>query len=158
MDDQIKKAALALIQAESTLTLATVDRDGPWSAPVFYVFLDGRFYFFSSPNSRHIRSALTTRSAAASVYHEGNSWQSLKGLQMTGKIQLIDTAAVSMKAVGVYLKRFGFVSDFFKGGCKPTAKDFFSRFNVRLYAFTPAKAYFVDNRQGFGSRQHITLR
>ena len=41
-----RSAALTLIQSESTLTLATAGPSGPWSAPVYYVWVDDRFCFF----------------------------------------------------------------------------------------------------------------
>ncbi len=148
---------MELIRGQSTLTLATAADSGPWSAPVCYVFLKESFHFFSSPDSRHIREALTSKNVAASLYHQADAWQELRGLQMTGEIHIVRSPSVSVKAVSAYLKHFDFVHTFFSGKSPPTAADFFSRFKVRLYAFTPTAVYLVDNRAGFGNRQHVVL-
>ena len=157
MDDIKRQVALELIRTQSTLTLATAADNSPWSAPVYYVFLDGYFYFFSSPDSRHIRQALIAGTAAASVFHQGQTWRALRGLQMDGTVQAVESAVVSMRVVAAYLDRFDFVRTFFAGQSTPTPADFFARFKARLYAFMPATVYLTDNRNGIGNRQRVEL-
>ena len=149
-----RETALALIKAESTLTLATAGKSGPWSAPVYYVFMDGRFYFFSSPESRHIQQATNSRTAA-SLFHHTDSWQAIRGIQMSGTVERSRSAVLSVKAVAAYLKRFPFTREFFPGNTKPDPDAFFSRFKARLYTFTPSDIYYMDNRFGLGTRQRI---
>lgn len=153
--DEWREAALALIQGETTLTLATTGESGPWSAPVYYVCLDGRMCFFSSPQSRHIRQALNEGRAAASLFHQADSWQSICGIQMTGTVRRIRSAGLSVKTITAYLKRFPFTREFFAEDTTPNLDSFFSRFKARLYAFTPTDVYLIDNRFGFGTRQRI---
>lgn len=150
-----RAAALDLIQSESTLTLATAGPSGPWSAPVFYVCVDDRFCFFSSPESRHIRQAMATGKTAASIFHQADAWKALRGIQMVGSVQRIQSAALSLKAVATYLKRFPFTLDFFPGDAAPDTNAFFSRFKAKLYALTPRDMFYTDNRFGFGTRQRI---
>ena len=150
-----REAALALIQDESTLTLATAGESGPWSAPVYCVCVNGSFYFFSSPQSRHIRQAMDSGKAAASLFHSADSWQDIRGIQMAGTVERVDSMALSIKVIAVYLKRFSFVSEFFPDNPTPDLAAFFSRFKARLYAFTPTAVYYIDNRFGFGARQRI---
>lgn len=150
-----RDAALALSQNESTLTLATADESGPWSAPVYYVCHRGRFYFFSSPQSRHIRQATDSGKAAASLFQAADSWQAIRGLQMVGALKRVQSMALSIKVIAIYLNRFAFVGDFFPDHPAPDLAAFFSRFKARLYAFTPTSVYYIDNRFGFGSRQRI---
>jgi len=153
--EEYRQAALALIQGESTLTLATAAESGPWSAPVYYVCLNGRFYFFSSPQSRHILQAAGSGEAAASLFHQADSWQSIRGIQMTGTVERIHSMALSIKAIAMYLKRFTFVREFFPEDLAPDLEAFFAQFKARLYAFTPTEVYYIDNRFGFGNRQRI---
>ena len=150
-----RQAALDLIQAESTLTLATAGEAGPWSAPVYYVCFDGRFHFFSAPQSRHIQQAMESRAAAASLFHQADSWQNIRGIQMTGTVERIRSVALSLKTITIYLKRFPFTRDFFPDDSTPNLDAFFSRFKARLYAFTPTDVFYTDNRFGFGNRQRI---
>lgn len=150
-----REAALALIQAGSTLTLATAGKSGPWSAPVYYVYLDSGFYFFSSPQSRHIMQTMASGEAAASLFHQADSWQAIRGIQMKGKVDRVHSMGLSIKAVALYLTRFPFTRDFFADDPNPDLDAFFSRFKARLYAFTPAEVHYIDNRSGFGTRQRI---
>jgi len=150
-----REAALALIQDESTLTLATAGESGPWSAPVYFVCVNGSFYFFSSPQSRHIRQASDSGKAAASLFQPADSWQAIRGIQMSGTVERVDTMALSIKVIAVYLKRFSFTREFFPDNPTPDLAAFFSRFKARLYAFRPTAVYYIDNRFGFGTRQRI---
>ncbi|MCB2149443.1 MAG: pyridoxamine 5'-phosphate oxidase family protein [Deltaproteobacteria bacterium] len=150
-----QEAALGLIQAESTLTLATAGESGPWSAPVYYVYLDSRFYFFSSPQSRHILQTMASGEAAASLFHRADSWQAIRGIQMKGTVDQVHSMGLSIKAIALYLKRFPFTRQFFADDPSPDLDAFFSRFKARLYAFTPTQVYYMDNRFGFGARQRI---
>jgi len=97
-----REAALALIQDQSTLTLATAGEAGPWSAPVYYVCLDGRFYFFSSPESCHIRQAMASGGAAASLFHQAVSWQAIRGIQMTGTLERIESGRFLSETIPIY--------------------------------------------------------
>jgi uncharacterized protein len=152
------KDALDLIRSESVLTLATCDGIGPWSAPVYFVCLEGGFYFFSSPHSRHIQQAMRSGKASASLFCQADSWQTIRGIQMKGSMDRISDPALSMKVISAYLKRFPFTRDFFPAIRKPDPKTFFDRFKAKLFAFRPTEVYYVDNRHGFGSRQKIEWR
>ncbi len=149
------RAALALIHGETTLTLATTGDAGPWSAPVYYIFSDGGFYFFSSPQSRHIQQAIASGQAAASLFYQADSWQTIRGIQMTGTVERIQSAAMSLKVIAIYLQRFPFTREFFADDASPDQEAFFSRFKARLYAFTPTEVFYSDNRFGFATRQRI---
>ena len=150
-----REAALDLIQAGSTLTLATADESGPWSAPVYYIYLDSRYYFFSSPQSRHILQTMESGEAAASLFNQADSWQAIRGIQMKGTVDRVHSIRLSIKAIALYLKRFPFTREFFADDPNPDLDAFFSRFKARLYAFTPTEVYYIDNRLGFGTRQRI---
>lgn len=156
-DQDVQKAAMALVHQSSTLVLATADETGPWSAPVYYVWLKGRFFFFSSPDSRHIRQALHTPKTAAAVYHSSESVKEIRGLQMEGRLMRISSPLLSLEVIRRYVDRYPFVRPFFSNLNTPDAGDFFSRFKARLYGFVPETVVYTDNRFGFGTRSSITL-
>ena len=64
----LQRLARELIDAQSTMALATARNDAAWAAPVYYVFYSGGFYFFSAPDSRHILEAADSGHAAATIY------------------------------------------------------------------------------------------
>jgi len=150
--------AWELIHSESTLTLATAGEKGAWSAPVYYVFLGGNFYFFSSPQSRHIQQAMKSGEAAASLFCRTNTWQAIRGIQMQGEVNRVRNPVLSLKVISAYLQRYPFARDFFPQIAMPDLKDFQDYFQVKLYNFAPTEVYYMDNRYGFGSRQKIKWR
>jgi hypothetical protein len=155
MPDKWRDSALELTRSQSTLTLATADASGPWSAPVYFVLIDGSFYFFSSPQSRHIRQALLTGQAAASLFADVDSWQAIRGLQMQGKIYRVRSIPVSFRVIAVYLARFPFTRDFFPDNPTPDPEAFFACFKARLFEFLPTQVFYIDNRHGLGNRRLI---
>lgn len=153
--DRFREAAMALIEEASTLTLATADPTGPWSAPVYYVFLKGRFYFFSSPHSRHIEQALMSEKAAGSICTQADGWRTIRGIQMDGTITRLRRGPLAISVIARYLARYPFTRDFFKDSPVPDMDTFFSRFKTRLYQFAPTTVFYTDNRFGFATRERI---
>ena len=45
---ELIQRAESLIEKESVLTLATADDRMAWAAPVYFVYVKSRFYFFSA--------------------------------------------------------------------------------------------------------------
>lgn len=151
----LNRRALDLIKEQTTLTLATARGDVPWSAPVYYVFSKGSFYFFSSANSRHIKEALSSGSAAASIFAPADSWQAIRGIQMSGRIHTQKKGPSSLSIVAGYLKKYPFTSDFFPTGSRVSLDLFKNVFNADLYRFAPSEIHYLDNELGFGSRKKI---
>ena len=160
MDDEqhIRDLALALINAQSTMSLATAKEGHAWVAPVYYVFYKSNFYFFSSPESRHITEALNGEptQASSAIYPDSNTWQEIKGIQMSGNIRSIGTGLKAIQAVRAYIAKFPFTREFFKTDTLDL-ESFRERFRVRLYCFEPTIVYYLDNQIQFGFREEVTL-
>lgn len=154
---ELKCMALDLIHSTSAMTLATCGPNAAWAAPVYYVYRAGGFFFFSKPDSRHIREALAAGFAAAAIHAPGESWQSIRGIQMSGVIRKSRIGLNAIGAIHAYLEKFPFTREFFKDGQQIHPTDFIARFKVRLYAFKPRRVYYQDNRIKFGFREEIRL-
>jgi uncharacterized protein YhbP (UPF0306 family) len=146
---------IELLQTRRTMVLATADPE-PWSAPVYFVYTKRRFYFFSSPHSRHINAAQESRRCAASIFRDSDSWREIEGLQMDGRIERIQLGAEALAAFGTYVKKFPTVKDFFVGADFDFGQ-FIGRFRTQLYAFLPEHAFYLNNKAGLGKRQEIEL-
>lgn len=155
--DRLRWLAQDLIATVSTMTLATSSRDAAWAAPVYYVYQAGRFFFFSKPDSRHIEEALATGFAAAAIHAYAESWQHIRGLQMSGVICKSGIGLNAISAVQAYLKKFPFTKEFFKDDQQMDLTGFITRFKVSLYHFTPERVYYQDNQIRFGFREEICL-
>jgi len=154
---QLKNLAKDLIQAQSTMTLATSNGSEAWAAPVYFAFLKSCFYFFSDPSSRHIMEALASGQASSAIYAEANTWQGIRGIQMSGTIETVGAGIQAIEAIRAYLKRFSFTKEFFSGGESMDLAAFTKRFKVKLYRFRPALIYYMDNSIRFGFREEISL-
>lgn len=147
--------AKKLIQNNQAMTLSTAMKDQAWAAPVFYVNSGDSFYFFSSPNARHIAEALASGQAACTIYEEGASWQNLLGLQMSGKVLNVSAGIEASKAFLAYVKKFPLVKTFFSDIKNIGLNDFSTRLHTKLYCFIPESVLFMDNSVHFGFRTEI---
>lgn len=156
-ESQLRAFALDLVEKQFTMTLSTSLQDTPWAAPVYYVNLDFRFYFFSDPGSRHIRESQNTGQAAATIFHQSNSWRDIRGVQMSGRIASLWPGLEAMKGVRAYLKKFPFTEDFFDSKDQLDLEGFAKRFRVRFYCFRPDLVYYLDNRIRFSFRERVAI-
>ena len=147
--------AKKLIQKNQAMTLSTALNNQAWAAPVFYVNSGDSFYFFSSPNARHIIEALASGQAACTIYEEGASWQNLMGLQMSGKVLNVPAGVEASKAFFAYIKKFPLVKTFFSDIKDIGFNDFSTRLHTKLYCFIPESVLFMDNSVHFGFRTEI---
>lgn len=147
--------AIDLIQTQRTLVLATAD-PLPWTAPVYYVYRKGRFYFFSSPGSRHVTAGLTSGYCAGSIFRDGDDWKEIEGLQMDGQLERVHMGTEALGVFHAYVKRFPTVKDFFAGAAFDFSQ-FRERFRTQLYAFVPAHVFYLNNQAGLGKRREIQL-
>jgi uncharacterized protein YhbP (UPF0306 family) len=156
-EQELNKLTEDIIRAQSTMTLATARGEVAWAAPVYYVYLKSCFYFFSDPNSRHIQESLANDQASSAIYAPATTWQEIRGIQMSGSIEIISPGLEAIEAVRAYLKKFTFTKDFFAYGQDLDLNAFASRFRVKLYRFKPSLIYYMDNSISFGFREKVNL-
>src|SRR5437763_446098 len=126
-----------LLNAQSTLALATCDADGtPGIAPLFYLpDSELRLYWFSSPASAHSRNLKRDPRASVTVFTSTANWREIRGVQMRGTVR----AASDPEIRRAYIERF-------RLGKLPQA----AMASSRLYCFEPSWIRYVDNTRGFG--------
>ncbi|WP_027358977.1 pyridoxamine 5'-phosphate oxidase family protein [Desulforegula conservatrix] len=138
------------------MTLATACGNDPWAAPVYYIYYNNGFWFFSSENSRHIIDAEKNSGvAAASVCGNPYDWSEIKGLQMKGKIRQTGITVESGIAYAKYIKNFVFVEKMLSGKQVKDVSDLEALFRVRWYVFVPDEVYYSDNSVSFGFRERV---
>ena len=154
---EFRARAEGLIREQSTMTLATSGGDEAWAAPVYYTYRKSRFFFFSDPSARHIQESMKSGQAAAAIYADSASWEGIRGVQMSGKIELVPAGLEAVDAIRIYLKKFSFTKEFFMGGQSIDLDAFTKRFRVKLYRLTPKLLYYMDNSIRFGFREEVQL-
>lgn len=155
--EEWRTRAEGLIKEQSTMTLATSGKGEAWAAPVYYIYRKSSFYFFSDPSSRHIRESMESGQASAAIYADSTSWEGIRGIQMSGKVDQVQAGLEAVDAIRIYLRKFSFTKEFFKGGQSIDLDAFTKRFRVKLYRYTPALLYYMDNSIRFGFREEVRL-
>jgi uncharacterized protein YhbP (UPF0306 family) len=104
----------SLLSKERVLVLASSREGRPWCASVYFAHRGGRFYFFSSPDSRHIQEFRLHPEAAAAVSADHSEWQQIQGFQMQGRVAPVQGTLEKFIALKLYLKKFPFVKSFIR--------------------------------------------
>jgi len=151
-----QQTEMALFETQRTMVLASAADGSPWTAPVYFLYQDRLFYFFSDPGSRHICDALSSRRAAAAIFSEDGSWQTIAGLQMDGQVHRAPLGAASSLAFRNYVKKFPTMSNLF-ADTLTTLSAFTKNSSNRLFVFEPDKVFYLNNAEGFGKRKEINL-
>ena len=138
---------VALLRAQSTLTLSTCDDDGwPQATPLFYHLHDDlRLYWFSSSRSAHSRHVLREPRVAVSVSWPTEQWREIRGVQMRGEVSII-AGQMRKKVTAAYCDRFHLGSMFGLAIMKS-----------RLFGFQPSWIRYVDNAKGLGYKFEFDL-
>jgi|SRR5690349_10980097 len=153
--DELKHQVLAYLRSHNTMTLATCADNLPWASTVFYASDDFRLYFFSAPDSRHSQNVSQNPAVAVTVQEDYHDWRVIKGIQLEGKVTLIDSVLEKGKAMAIYARKY---PDVIKLFTNPASGVFYKAFlKVKFYCVIPEKLFFIDNEQGFGKRQELVL-
>jgi uncharacterized protein YhbP (UPF0306 family) len=155
--EELEKIILDFMDSLNTATLACSSEDEPWSAPVYYARQGFDLIFFSSRKSRHSGLFQANPRAAASIYGLYQSWQDIRGLQMSGRVEALTSLPAIARAANIYFKRFPFARDFFsKSGFLSDALAKTTR--IALYAFRTSSVHYLDNSVGFGIRWKLDIQ
>jgi uncharacterized protein len=155
MPSDLKQQILNYLHTHNTMTLATCAGDAPWAATVFFASDDLRLYFFSAPDSRHCQNLTANHRVAVTIQEDYKDWREIKGIQLEGSVTLVDGVFEKAKAMAIYAVKYPEVIKLFTN---PDSGVFYKAFlKVKFYCVMPEKVFFIDNAQGFGKRQELTI-
>jgi uncharacterized protein len=149
-----RNQALVLLKNEKTMVLAVHGCNGPWVAPVYYLFAQPGIYFFSSPRSKHIQALRDCSRVAGAIFVDGARWQDIQGLQMVGRVEQVQGKVQRLNITTRYLAKFPLARQMLMPGTDPKGG---LDARVGLYVFWPLEVHCTNNRQGFGRRVPIEL-
>lgn len=151
-----------LLNSLKVMTIATPWDSGVWSAPVYYLYRNRAFWFFSSPDSRHIRGAALSPDmvVAASIFMDDLEFNRLKGVQMGGQIEAVVKCG-NLTEVAAYIVKFGIPFKISSGGGNGNLEDartFIEQsYRSCFYRFVPKEIFYMDNTIHIGFKQKIIL-
>jgi len=121
-----------LIEAETTLVLATTADDGSAMATPLFYYPDGELnlYWLSSAESRHSRNLVARPRVAVAVFAPVTDWREIRGVQMEG------TAGATADEVilAEYRRRFGLGAELDGVIARST-----------MYVFRPERWRYIDS-------------
>ena len=155
MPNELKEQILDYLRSHNTMTLATTVGDLPWAATVFFASEDLHLYFFSAPDSRHCQNLTANPRVAVTIQEDYQDWRKIKGIQLEGRVALVDGVLEKTKAMAIYAAKYPEIIKLFTN---PASGLFYKAFlKVKFYCVMPDKVFFIDNAQGFGKRQELTI-
>jgi len=157
MEKESKDKAKSLIHDTRVMTLAVSDKDLPWSAPVYFVFYDNLFYFFSNENARHICWAKDQKIISASLFKDADQMDLIFGFQMSGRIEKVSKKSLYLRVVKKYVAKFSFLKQVFSAPVIENKDFFLETFKSHLYGFRPETVFLSDNSKTTGKRSKIEL-
>ena len=134
----------------TTLTLATLAADGrPQAAPLFFAEMDDfSLIFISEQKTRHSQNIKQENRVAATIYADGQVWQSIRGIQLEGTCTAL-TGQEAQAARTVYLAKYPFIAE---------NKLLAVILNlVTFYKIQPTWLRLIDNSLGFGHKEELNL-
>ncbi len=103
--DKIKELIKLVLEKGFLMSLATVDKNGPWVSDVIYVYDDKlNLYFLSEVNTRHSKAIINNPKVAVSITVWAKQGDDNIGLQLEGRAKKINGDIFQM-AIKHRLKR-----------------------------------------------------
>ena len=113
------------------------------------------FISFRRPTRAIVRTWRQTPNIAVTVQEDYQDWRKIKGIQLEGKVALVDGLASKAKAIAIYARKYPAVIKLFTD---PTSGVYHKAFlKVKFYRVAPERLFYIDNEQGFGKRQELVL-
>jgi uncharacterized protein len=158
VNKEIKKRIKRLIDEARVMTIAVSDNDIPWSSPVYFVFHDNRFYFFSNENARHIKYAKDRKIVSASIFQDSDQMDLIFGFQMSGSLEKVSKRTLYLLIVKKYVAKFNFLKQVFGSQIIENKRFFLEKFKSHLYCFYPDIIFLSDNSKTTEKRSKINLK
>ncbi len=156
MEKEIQDKAKHLIDKTRVMTLAVSNKDIPWSSPVYFVFHDNAFYFFSNENSKHIIYA-QEKNISASIFQDSDTMDEIFGFQMSGMLKKVSKKILYFLIVKKYVDKFNFLKQIFGSQIIDNKQFFLEKFKSHLYCFHPDQIFLSDNSSKSDKRSAMDL-
>lgn len=153
----IREEVESFLRDCTVLQLATMSATSPWCAAVYFAHRGWRFYFFSSPDSRHVRQLQDVPRAAGSISMDNADWLMIRSVQLSGTVRRVDVPVEKIQAIGLYLAKFPLVESFVarQHGAGHLPADRLA--HLSMYCLDADEMVYTDNRRGFGWRTELHL-
>ena len=158
MDKEIQQKISRLVNETRVMTIAVSDNNIPWSSPVYFVFYDNKFYFFSNENAKHIKYAKDKKIVSASIFQDSDQMDLIFGFQMSGVLEKASKKNLYLTIVKKYVAKFNFLKKIFGREIIENKHFFLEKFKSHLYCVHPDIIFLSDNSTTTGKRTQVNLK
>jgi hypothetical protein len=133
------------------LTLSTFDGKNPYSAPLFYLFLNNVIFFLSDLNTNHSQHILKFPTVSASIFRYTRIVKEIQGVQLIGICKFLEhTQDITENSIFIYENHRLNLKNIYDKYCEqfPEAKEIPSS----LWGIFPYWIKFTNNRVRFGHK------
>ena len=143
----------------NTVSIASKNNESVWAATVFYIAdTNMNLYFLSSDKTQHISNIQTDENVAITVYKDVEDWQSIQGLQGSGRVSEVASSDRD-KILADYIKKYVFLDDLLQNPKDDQEKKIAEQFSsIGLYVYKPNFFRIIDNSISFGFKQELVLK
>jgi uncharacterized protein YhbP (UPF0306 family) len=155
---RLRQEVLRYLQSHTTMTIASARRGVPWASPVFYANDEFALCFYSQPHSRHGVNMAAHAVVSAAIYGDYHDWRSIRGIQLEGRVELVQSKKLRERLAAIFREKFPFVDELLPRRAAAKARATPKLSGIKLYLLTPSCVWYLDNSLGFGHRQQLELR
>lgn len=146
-----KKYIEEALNSTNFCSIATVDKKGVWSCPVFFAWdKKYNFYFISQMLSRHMQNIKRDSRVAVSIYKTEQK-DNIVGIQLEGDAKIISEK--DQKEIELAYKTY-----YGRAGFGPDVQEYLNNPSWLYVKITPENIYYFDTRFFGEERQLVPLK
>lgn len=147
-----KKYLLECMSSTDYYCIATVDKKGVWSNPVYFAWDEKfNFYFISQMHSRHMQNLKNNPRIAVSIYKTEQKGD-VVGIQLEGTAKILSEEDGKEEIQHAYDTYYG------RAGHGPDVQQYINNPTWLYVKITPEQIYYFDTRFFDEERQKVPLK
>lgn len=151
MADDLAERIAALLDAHHVMSLATLGRDGPHAANLFYARDGFTLFWVSDPTSRHSIELEADATVAATIARDYADYAMIRGLQVSGRARRLVDDAERARARKILEARYPFLERLLDA----EVRDSYAR--AQIYRLDVVRFVLIDNTRGFGHKDVLEV-
>ncbi len=146
MNKEIFNKISSYLSSHDKLTLATVNENGkPIAHTVEYVSDGNTVYFASHADKRKIQNIMKMDDIAYTVDQDYDDWNTIEGIQMIGKAEILQTEQEIGAVMGLFMQKFPQLTNM--------PQDFAAQ--LRIVKINPIEGRYLNNNISYGHFDQI---
>lgn len=142
----------AFLAAHHVMSLATIGREGPHAASLFYAYDEFALIWLSDPASRHSRDVDAEPRVAATIAADYANFAEIRGLQIRGAARRVEQNERA-RYLTLLEARYAFLKRSAEGPKK--MHDAYAQ--SAIYRLDPKRIVLIDNTRRFGYKETLEL-